>query len=402
MMCYYFPPIHSVGAHRSVGFATHLKELGWAPTILTVTQTRIPWERTNAPVPPGLDIVRAPEWNLHRAVALADAASARLFRMFGRPRAPRVCRSSFWMPDTQIAWRAVRAGVRIARQADCVYVSCSPCSAAVFGATVARRTRKPLVLDFRDPWGGRGLQPLLQRFALSRADAVILNTPRTLAYYQKRFPDLASRMVAIPNGFDTLPETRPATPRTGAFTIMHVGEFYGSRQPDVMLEVLAELNLPGLEFVQVGPAPTALARIGSSLRVRHIERVPRAEAVALMQSASLLYLRMHHEEYFAPMIVPAKAYEYLTTGVPILAECGDGDPRDLISKYGTHAEVVGSGNRDEIRAAVLRAYNRRHEPPDAVNPLFVERYHRRALTKRLADVLEAVVTGAGLPPAMGL
>jgi glycosyltransferase involved in cell wall biosynthesis len=306
------------------------------------------------------------------------------------------------MPDTQIAWRAVRAGVRIARQADCVYVSCSPCSAAVFGATVARRTRKPLVLDFRDPWGGRGLQPLLQRFALSRADAVILNTPRTLAYYQERFPDLASRMVAIPNGFDTLPEARPARPRTGAFTIMHVGEFYGSRQPDVMLEVLAELNLPGLEFVQVGPAPPALGRIGSGLRVRHIERVPRAEAIALMQSASLLYLRMHHEEYFAPMIVPAKAYEYLTTGVPILAECGEGDPRDLISKYGTHAEVVGSGNRDEIRAAVLRAYSRRHEPPDAVNPLFVERYHRRALTTRLADVLEAVVTGTGLPPAMGL
>jgi len=142
MMCYFFPPIHSVGAHRSVGFAQHLPDLGWTPTVLSVTKTRIPWERSTAPVPPDLEIVRAAELNLHRVVEVADAAANRVFRLVGARKAPAMLQSGFWMPDPQIAWLSVPAAIRLARRVDCIYVSCSPFSAAVTGAPLRERSAR--------------------------------------------------------------------------------------------------------------------------------------------------------------------------------------------------------------------------------------------------------------------
>jgi glycosyltransferase involved in cell wall biosynthesis len=393
MMCYFFPPIHSVGTYRSVGFAQHLQELGWTPTVLSVTKTRIPWERSTAPVPDGVDIVRATELPLHGASAFYDAVLNKVFRFVGARTTPGFLGLSDWVPDPQVAWLSRRAAMRLARQSDCVYVSCSPFSAAVTGAIVARRCRKPLVLDFRDPWQGDGPQRRFERWAIERADALILNTPRAMTAYADRFPRLASRMVVIPNGFDGAVEPRPAVRRTGTFTIMHVGEFYGSRRPDTLLEVLADLNLPDVEFVQVGPALDSFDRFSSRLRFRHHRTVPREDALALMRSASLLYLKLHSDTVYAPFAVPAKTYEYLSSGVPVLAECWPGDASNLIRDYGIDAEIVAPDQRDQLRTAVERAYLRRRDPVGGVHPLFIERYNRRALTVRLAAVLDAVVTG---------
>jgi hypothetical protein len=208
-------------------------------------------------------------------------------------------------------------------------------------------------------------------------------------------------MVVIPNGFDTLPDPASAAPPSGAFTIMHVGEFYGSRQPDALIDVLADLALPDLEFVQVGSAPAAFNRLGGRQRFRQIASVPREQAIGLMQSASLLYLRAHDSEDFASMAVPAKTYEYLSTGVPILVEGGDGAAADLVRDYGTDSVIVQPGSRDGLRAAVLRAYDRRHESRRPVDPRFAARFNRRAQTIQLAAVLDAAVAGQDLRQVVG-
>lgn len=393
MMCYFFPPIHSVGVNRSVGFARNLPGFGWTPTVLSVTRSRIRWERTGAPVPDDVDIVRAAEWDLPRAAGLADGALRRIFRLLGARDTPRILRSDYWLPDTQVAWRSYKAAVHLARQSDCVYASCSPFSAAMTAVHVARRCGKPLVLDFRDPWLGDGFQRRFERRVVERADALILNTPRTKAEYEKRFPHLASRMVVIPNGFDTLAQARQAPPGDGPFTVVHVGEFFASRQPDTLLEALAELNLPDVQFIQVGPTWPSRQRYEARVNIRHIDAVPRDEALALMQSASLLYLKLHRDAAYASMAVPAKTYEYLASGIPILAECDEGAVRDLIRDYDRDAELVAPDHKDALKAAVLRAYGRRHSAAHGVNPLFAARYNRKALTARLAAVFDAVVAG---------
>jgi len=392
MLCYFFPPIHSVGANRSVGFVTHLPSFGWRPTVLSVTRTRIPWERTGAAVPSGVEIVRAPEYNLQRVSTLFDVVTNRVFRTFGAKAAPRSLELTSWVPDTQIAWRSGPVAMRLAREVDCLYVSCSPFSAAITAARVAERTGKPLVLDFRDPWQGIGRQLRYERWAIERASALILNTPYAMADYVERLPDQASKMLSIPNGFDTDAATGPRPPRDGLFTIMHVGEFYGTRQPDTLLDVLAELNLPDVEFVQVGEPPAALERYRSRVRIRHIPTLPRAEAVAMMNTASLLYLRLHSENV-GTLAVPAKTYEYLASGVPILAEAHEAGACDLIHEYGLDAEIVQPDERVALRAALERMYARRHQPSGGVHPVFAARYNRRAQTGRLAAVFDNVLAG---------
>jgi len=91
--------------------------------------------------------------------------------------------------------------------------------------------------------------------------------------------------------------------------------------------------------------------------------------------------------------VPAKTYEYLASGVPLLVECQDGDAKQLILDYGSDSEIVTPDHEAELKAALLRAYGRRYTAEGGVHPLFAARYNRKALTARLAAVLDAVVAG---------
>ncbi len=402
MLCYYYPPINTSGTARAVRFASHLRETGWQPTVLTVARPKDTWGITDmhSPVPDGVPVVRVRELDLNRPVDLLDAAIHRLTR-----RRSVLARESLCIPDPQIGWTAWARGIALAREHDCLYASCSPFSSAVTAAWLKQVTGTPLVLDFRDAWTlnpynrhnrwHRAAIGRLERWAVGACDRLILNTEGALRRYQAAYPQHAAKMTWIPNGFER-PNPATLAPPTGPFVVMHTGALYGNRSPQLLLQALERMPDCQAEFVQVGQCPRPLAEYRGTVRVRAPGSLPRAEALACLRGASLLYLKQgwtaRPEDNIA---VAAKTFDYLATGLPVLAECPPGDNAELVRRYASRAYLVTEDSAAAMEAALRDAYARRAEPP-AIKEAFLRDFSPQALTARLATVLGEALAEPGV------
>lgn len=394
MLCYFFPPINTSGTVRNEAFATRLPAFGWEPTVLTVDQPKDSWAvlALDAAVPVGVRVVRSGEWNLTRVVDLMDAVYDRLFGRHGAR-----FRDSLCVPDPQLAWAPLKKARELARAHDCIYVSASPFSTALWGAWLKRKTGKPLVVDFRDPWTlnpyashgrwHRAIAARQERSVLEASDAVVVNTEGTQQLYREGYPEFADKFIWIPNGFDRLNPAAPPNARR-PFRIMHFGCFYGTRSPERLLRAMAELPDLPVEFIQVGP-DTCMET--EDPRVRVIPTISHAKAEKLMRYASLLYLRQGEPGAgTAAVSVGAKTYEYLATGLPVLAECPEGDNADIVRRYASRGYVVTDGSVARIKSALVDAYENHQRRRPKVAPEYIEAFSRERLTDRLAKVFDSV------------
>jgi len=401
MICYYFPPIVTSGVARSLEFAKLLPQFGWEPLVLTVKHSKDRWvEASLGGDPKGIRVERTLEWNLAGLADFLHGCCCRVARLFGKSLTHNLFREYLCIPDSQIAWFSTLPARRSARECDLIYVSCSPFSSSVSAAIVKRLTGRPLVVDFRDAWSlnpHTHLRPLhraiisrFESFVLSACDALIVNTNGAARLYATAYPEHREKIVTIPNGYDVLtPVDRRAI--EGDFQIMHVGTFYGSRNPDALLECLAEMGRDDIVFVQIGGSFQSYEHFKERVRIKIVPPLPRERALELMREASLLYLKQGWEpgmsEYIA---VGAKTYEYLATGLPILAEVPPGDNAELVRKYASAGYVVTSNTCADLRHAVERAYDARSRASVAIHPEFLKKFSRRELTRQLAVLFDRV------------
>jgi glycosyltransferase involved in cell wall biosynthesis len=149
---------------------------------------------------------------------------------------------------------------------------------------------------------------------------------------QAAFPAQADKIVAIPNGYD--PEVFDALTRRpdpeGRWTLVHPGQLYAGRSPLPLLDALRGLQadwpagrpLPRLRLLGSGHALTAdlndeARRRGLDERVVSVEEhVPYRDSLRAMVDADVLLLLDSPGRRIG---VPAKLYEYLGAGRPILA-----------------------------------------------------------------------------------
>ncbi len=402
MICYFFPPIVASGTTRSQTFAEHLPAFGWQPTVLTVGRSRDPWVNYGGTIPENVKIVRSSELPLARWADTCHGAASRLYRLAGRDLKTNYFRELWCLPDAQLLWWSTVPGLRPAACSDLIYASCSPFSSAVSAALLGRLTKKPVVVDFRDAWSlnphwrhtaiHRAAAARLERLVLRSASRVILNTDGAGRLYRRTFPELERKFVVIPNGYDDLTPIIRSDPPPERFTIVHLGSFYGERSPDLLLEALAELQHLPIDFLQVGGSFPSAERFRDRVRMEILPPLPRPEALKMLERASLLYLKQGFEHGVTDYIaVAAKTYEYLATGLPILAETPAGDNADIVDRYGAVRFVITEPKKELLRAAVVEAYEKRNDPPAGISSEFIERFDRRSLTRNLAQLFDEVL-----------
>lgn len=400
MICYYYPPIMASGVVRNVAFARLLPRFGWRPVVLTVKAARDVNVGHGEREPEGVEVVRTRELNVEGTVELLQGGVNRLFELFGSELRDKYFRERLAIPDPQIGWQSWWRGSKLARDCAVIYVSCSPFSAALGGCIVKRLSGRPLVVDLRDAWTlnpyasherfHRRVIDKQERWVFQCADAIILNSDGARKLYVEHYPEFAKKMTVIPNGFDALNLAQPDEPVREPFRIMHVGAFYGSRTPDALLEALSRLDAP-VEFMQVGPPHPSFARYEGDIRIKVIPQMRHADAQVQMRSASLLYLRQGWEPDVTDYIaVAAKTYEYLATGLPILAHCPQGDNAEIVRRYAAVSYLVTSEDGHELDAALQAALRDGLTMVPKIVPEFASTFDRSALTRRLADVLAAV------------
>lgn len=123
---------------------------------------------------------------------------------------------------------------------------------------------------------------------------------------------------------------------------------------------------------------------------------PHEETISMLRSADLLFLPMHDlPAGVRAGLVPAKTYEYMAAGVPILAAVPEGDARDILLALGT-ATVCPPASVDCLADALRRqiaAWREHRRAPQADGDV-LSRFEFRRLTGEVAALLERVVTTA--------
>lgn len=412
MIAYHFPPLAgSSGIQRTLRFVQHLPALGWQPLVLS-TDPRA-YERTSddllAEVPAGT-VVR-------RAFALD---TARHLQFAGRYLG--------WMarPDRWISWKfgAVREGLKLIEEfkPDAIWSTYPIATAHVIASALHRKTGIPWIADFRDPMAQDDYPAdprTKQRYLDIEADAAaqarycVFTTPGAARMYQQRYPGAASRMVVLENGYDeesfspaALPPHEASGPAAGTrpLLMLHSGIVYPlERDPTQLFIALARLRSEGT----LGPAELRI-RFRASVHddlLRQLAQthgaqdfielspaIPYREALAEMMAADAL-LVMQASNCNAQ--IPAKIYEYLRAGKPILGLTDPaGDTAGVLRQAGLN-DVARLDSVEEI-AALLPALVRDWRQGKAVLPqtLAVQQASRRGRSQALVALLEqATVAG---------
>jgi hypothetical protein len=408
MVAYHFPPLAgSSGIQRSLRFVQQLPALGWQPVVLT-TQERA-YERTTddllAEVPPGTEV--------HRAFAV-DAA--RHLAVAGRYPGPLA------RPDRWMSWQfdAVRRGLSLIREQGIAAIwSTYPLATAHrIGATLQRRSGLPWIADFRDPMAQEGYPAdpkVWQSFsdieaaAMRQAARCCFTTPSAVATYRQRYPAAAERISLLENGYDepafanAQARRAPAGPlNSGCVTLLHSGIVYpAERDPTALFVALAALRQQAPDAarrlrvrfraaVHEGLLHTLAAQHAVQSMVEICPPLGYVDALGEMLAADALLVMQASN---CNEQVPAKTYEYLRAGRPIVCLSDpSGDTWGVLARAGL-GRLARLDDSPEIVALLLRLLG------DQLDGLMcdatrVAQASRAARSAVLAGWLDAAASGA--------
>lgn len=413
LVAFHFPPVRgSSGVQRTLRFAQHLPAFGWRPVVLTVVPEAYETvgHATGNEIPATLEVHRAHGFDAARHLSWAG-------------RYPRMLA----MPDRWATWQywAVRKALQIARRlrVDAVWSTFPIATAHLIGLKVARRSGLPWVAEFRDPmWQGdyppdRRVNAMWKRMEgeiFGRASRVVVTTPGAADEYACRFPDYPrERIELISNGFDEETFQRAVVSLSDArsggsdepVTLLHSGIVYRSeRDPTQLFAAIARMKAQGrlsasrFQLVLRASGDDAgFARDVAQLGIDDIVRLePLVDYLQALQEMltvdGLLLLQASN----CNAQVPAKLYEYLRAGRPIVALTDPiGDTARTLDSAGTGI-LARLDSVDEIESALLqfideaRAGTWRRPSSETIAS-----YSRRSQAGQLAGLLDSIMEEQG-------
>jgi glycosyltransferase involved in cell wall biosynthesis len=394
----YFPPNPASGAARPGRFAKYLPEFGYDPIVISQAVPEVTGEAAN--------VRRVPALSPRLTVRIRSGVSRSLQRYF--------------LPyDDRLPWvahaLAEAEAVLEERRISVILSTSPPIATHLVARKLKHRHRIPWVADFRDPLQGNPFRSrkwpfpydaILERRLFRSADALIANTDSVAEMWRGRHGKLAEKTSVLWNGFD--PDDRvdvvPETPG-GCRVLSHVGSLYGGRHPGRILTSIRRLIdvgklLPDRIMVRlVGPYDNQCLRGNESVMdaLRALgcldcdgKQVSKAEARhAGAQSDYLLLLDLN--EHDADLQVPAKLFEYIQFGRPILALTRRDSPTDrILRRSGVPFCAVYDDSTDEdVDSEVQALFNLPVEPVKS-NDWYEQTFNVRNQTRTLAKILDSV------------
>ncbi len=393
LLTYHFPPSGAVAVYRMIALARFLPKFGWQPIV--VAPPRVPWEPEDtsllAQVPGDMPIERVP---------FASGFFGKLAR--------------YTLPEGHWLFKANGACKRMIRthQPQAIITSSPPNCVHLLGMRLNRKHGLPWLADFRDPWitnrVGLGIhrwprcERWLERKVMRRASLLIANTPLNQEGWSTAFPDVANKIVTITNGYDPdrfAPLANP-TPPASTLQILHAGEIYYGRDPRPLLDSLqglpAERVPVQIEFVGRMTQgdfdlPAEIERRGLQDRVKTTGQLLYAQAIERMLRADILLL-LQTPEY--KVGVPAKLFEYLGAGKPILALAEpDGDIAWVLRESKVLHRIAPPRDIECIKQALVELTREvQAGRPAAPDPNALQQFTRERMVQRFADCLDRCVS----------
>lgn len=265
------------------------------------------------------------------------------------------------------------------------------------------------IADFRDPMGvdtvNTGLPAIMratlrriERTTIRRSSAIVLNADSARELYSHAYPAAARKMHTIWNGFD--PEQRIAAapiPPRGYRVIIHAGSMYGGRNANLVVQSMSRLRtagmLPPIRLHLVGGIGFA-SGVEEDLYRRGVEEgwlqldtkgVPRPVAEQMVSEADGLLLLQPQSS----VQVPAKLFEYLSIGRPILAVAPSGSAIEwILSRAGVPRVCLYPNDTPAAVDEKVRHYLEIPNQPVRASEWFEETFDASRQTQQLAAIIE--------------
>ncbi len=408
MIAFHFPPEGgSSGVLRTLKFSKYLPEFGWRPTVITAVPSAY------GSTDPGL----MKDISNHVEVIRAFCFDAKRLFSFRKRYIGMVT-----VPDRYVSWLpfAVRAALRqIARHKyELIYSTCPIPTAHLVACLCQSLTGLRWVADFRDPWiediqysGYSRLRFHVERSmeatVVKRCTLLTVTTDLLREELHARYPALpAQKIEVVSNGFDeqdfeTLDDIEP--PCTHVLEIVHSGHVNPDyRNPICLMQAISRL----VQTRQIPESEIRLIFLGGGYYLKSeafqnqvntlalqnvvevVDRMPYAQSLRRLHAAGVLLILQGG--YDTRHLIPAKAFEYLRTGRPILALTGDGVTARLVREFDA-GYIVAIDDVDGICRVLLQIH--RHFSHGTLNVrVDLDRlrggYSRRNLTASLAGLFD--------------
>jgi len=413
-----FPPTGGVGVERVTKYAKYLPQFGWQPTVLTATRglagmhddayltkdiNDVEVIRCFAP-----DLFSMYDWcrSRFRSDRHSEAGFVRRSYVKRGPWHPK----SWLVPDSQILWYplAVRRVMRASRQQrwDVVYGTSAPPINFLIAYRLSRRLGIPLFLDYRDPWTNAFFSPQRPRFLArfeerletriySSAKAVATLDPCCVVVPERNAPT-SQPLQVIPNGYDEADFKDLVPVEMPYFSIVHTGNLSVDRPLLPMWSVLEQVlrdapELKGkIHFWQVGTVDgtieTQMKEAPVGVEVHYVPPVAMREALRYMMGADLLLVASADKD----KNMPAKIYQYLRAGPPILGliEPGADGIADMV-KFAGDSFACYKSEATTASPFVLKLARRGSRQKYVISKE-IEQFSRFELTRKFAGMLSEI------------
>lgn len=427
IITYYWPPSGGSGVQRWLKMSKYLPEYGWQPVVYTAEGAEYPVEDPSLEkdVRPEVEVIRRPitePYSFYKkflGMKKEQKVKAGFIDDTGhkqgwKERLSIWIRGNFFIPDARCWW--VKPSVKYLKSylkehpVDAIISTGPPHSMHLIAMQLKEALGITWIADFRDPWTEIDYYSKLRltRWAdrkhhrlehevLTKADKVVTVSPN----WAGRLEALgAPKADVVYNGFDESDLSQTGNPFVSdKFTLTYLGVLFKVRNPKCLWQALGELVAEDSRFAeklqvkligQVDKEVTqTITRNGLKDHVVLSPYIPHNQvADALHQSSVLLLPLMSNDESDTLGLIPAKVFEYMASGRPILCiGPTNGDTAKILDE--TQAGVtIGFEDKEKMKETIKSLYlkHQGNGLPDN-DTVSIGKYSRRALTAGYVNLL---------------
>ncbi len=439
MLCMEFAPVNTTGHYRAAGFARHLKKFGIEPIVLTCDEQsgiRAFSTSVDQKLMEGLEDIKIYRFPIAPFKRIWKTKIGNFLRIW-------------WNSTDKMAHRWYTKSMQKEldditdeHKPDLLYVSLPPFSMYYAALKIKKKYKIPLIVDMRDAWSLWGNSPFSTRIhyhvvkyyeskLFRQANAVIGVTPELVNDFRKQHLSIDSeKFNVIYNGFDDnlFSKTKKSTYSKNVFKIGYVGSFYYRpeaeklsnvkwwnrslykklyfwprreewiyRSPYYFLSTMALFNnqntsFPKIEFHYVGSSPSWLVKMINDFELNDyfVEHgfVPKQEVVKLQNSWDALLATSEKIVNGDHFCLPSKSFDYISTGLPILAFITNGSQKNFYHDYKQcfqfdPDEVLQ--NVSKLRSVMVKLKS--GISVDSISTFYSRKYQSRLLYDLIIDVV---------------
>ena len=420
IITYYWPPSGGSGVQRWLKFSKYLRDFNIEPIIYTVDNPSYPIKDTSleSEIPLDLEVLKQPIFEPNYFLSIFGNNKKKESAGFLNPnptllgRFFQYVRANYFIPDARKFW--IKPSVKFLsnylknNEIDVVITTGPPHSMHIIGLVLRDKFKIKWISDFRDPWTeidyfqqlpltkkANKKHHQLEQEVLEKSDMVIV-VGETM---KKKFLKHNHNIEVLTNGFDSY-ENSLTIELDSNFSITHVGSMNTDRNPTILWEVLYEISSENIDFKNnlrikfIGKIDDTVIQDIQVFNPKNIVRIPYLDhkEVRKYQASSQVLLLSINQVPNAKGIITGKIFEYLQAKRPILGiGPEDGDAAAILKKTNA-GNIVGFNNKIELKAAVLKLYKDFKEEKLFVKSINVEQFHRKNITRQLAQVIKKVVS----------